>query len=265
MNNHKTSLGRFKPALKSAGCALLILAACWLLSSCQAQVSTAILPAPETWRVQVTPSMRWLGPVFNQCTLQTPYISLLVAELPQPALDPSQVDFAISLEPAQGAGYSAIVGRVGLALVVNASNPISQLHASDIQSIFSGKTLLWDDLPAADCLGCTQPPKGPVQPYIYPNGDDVGKLFSNLFPGLSVKLVDAILAPDPAAIRQAVASDPQGIGYLPAPWIDSSIHSVKISDLAEDKLQYPVVLSASAEPEGVKRSWVLCVQESLNK
>ena len=236
-----------------------------LLSGCHPEISTATLPAPQVWRVQVTPALRWLGPVFNQCTLQAPQTSLLYSELPQPSLNPVQADFTLSLQPANGAVYSAVLGQVGLALVVNPANPLTQLNASEVQSILTGVFANWPELPPADCAGCARPPKGVIQPYIYPAGDDVGRLVQDLFPAQVEKLAGAILAPDPAAVRQAVAADPGGIGFLPAPWLDSSVRSVKIVGIPAEKLQIPIIFSASAEPQAEKRSWLLCVQASLNK
>ncbi len=63
--------------------ALVILA----LAACQPEIDSSTLPAPKTWQVQVTPALRWLGPVMNECTRQVPGIALLYDEEPASALD----------------------------------------------------------------------------------------------------------------------------------------------------------------------------------
>ncbi len=240
--------------------ALAILA----LSACQPALDTSTLPAPETWQVQVTPALRWLGPVLNECTRQVPGIALLYAEEPASALDLKKADFAFSLaKPVDGAGYSAVLGQVGAAVIVNPANPVAQVEQASLEAIFNGKITTWRELPEEDCPGCAAQPVSQVKPYVYAAGDDFGQGLSDLFPGLSQRLPAAILAPDPQAVRQAVAADPSAVGFVPSPVVDSSVRTVKISDPPPDGLRIPLLLSTQAEPAGMKRSWVLCIQNHL--
>ncbi len=221
------------------------------------------MPPPQVWRAQATPALRWLGPIFNACTRQAPQTTLLVDEKPLSGLDLSGADFTFSLQPLDKAAFTAVLGRVELAVVVNPANPLAQLDANGLEAVFSGQAAQWADLAQNGCPSCAKAPQGAIQPYIYPAGDDVGQFFAGLLPGLPARLPSAILAPDPAAVRQAVAADPQGIGYLPAAWVDSTVRSITLTGFTADQLRFPLLLSTAAEPQGEKRSWVLCVQDSL--
>jgi hypothetical protein len=234
-------------------------------AACQPAINTVTLPAPKTWKVQVTPALRWLGPIFNECTRQVPGIALLYDEEPPSALDLSNTDFTFSFsEPVNGAGYTAVMAQVGLAVIVNPANPISQLDTNSLAAIYSGKVVAWGELPAQDCPDCKTSPENPIKPYVYAEGDDLGRGFSDLFPGLPQRLPTAILAPDPQAVRQAVAADPQAVGYIPMPVVDSSVRAVNISDFAAGGMRIPLLLSTQAEPEGAQRSWVLCIQQTIH-
>ncbi len=243
---------------------VLLAAALLVLAGCQPDTDTTTLPAPETWRVQVTPALRWLGPVFNECTRQSPGIALLYDEEPASALDLDRADFALSFsQPVKDAGYTAILAQVNVAVIVNPTNPVLQLNRTSLEAIYGGKAVAWADVLQKDCPGCASFAKNGIKPYVYGEGDDFGLGFSDLFPGLSLRVLSAVLAPDPEAVRQAVASDPQAVGIIPVPTVDSSVRQVAINDVPADHLRVPLLLSTPSEPAGAKRSWVLCVQQKI--
>ena len=190
---------------------------------------------------------------------------MLYNEETAPALDPHKADFTFSLEPASSAGYTVLLGQVGMAFVVNPANPVNQLDQAGLGAIFSGKAVTWADLPLTDCPSCASSSASAIKLYVYAPGDDLGQVFSDLVPSLSQKAPSALLAPDPESVRQAVAADPQAIGYIPAPLVDSSVRMVQIIDLQTEQMLFPLILSMTAEPAGEKRSWVFCVQQNLPK
>jgi phosphate transport system substrate-binding protein len=148
--------------------------------------------------------------------------------------------------------------------VVNPANPVTQLSQADLLAIFTGTVSSWADLAKGDCPGCAASSLKAVQPYVYAEGDDLAQVFNGLFPSITPKLPNGgILAPNPGAVLQAVAADPQAIGYLPIAWVDSTVKTVKISDLPAGALRFPLVLSAAAEPQGARLSWLRCVQNAV--
>jgi hypothetical protein len=236
-----------------------------VLVGCQPVISTVTLAAPEVWRVQVSPALRWLNADFHACAATFPNVTLLYDEKPGGALNPAQADFSIGLEPAKGAAYTAILGRSEMTVIVNPANPLSQLSLADLKAIFSGKDAVWADLANGACPECTASTLKAIQPYVYADGDEVARVVESLIPGLTLRQPNALLAPNPQAVRQAVAGDPQAIGLIPAFWLDGTVRAVTISDPPSNGLHLPIVFSGTAEPAGAKLSWLLCVEQSIAK
>ncbi len=234
-----------------------------VLVGCQPVISTATVAAPQVWRVQVSPALRWLNADFHTCTDAMPGVTLLYDEKPADTLNPAQADFTISLEPANGADYTATLGQSELVVIVNPTNPVSLLNLADVQAIFNGKTTAWADLAKGACPACADSALKAIQPYVYAEGDDVARVFESLIPGLRPRQPGALLAPNPLAVRQAVAGDIQAIGVIPAFWLDTTIKAVKIADPPVNGLRFPIVFSAGAEPTGAKLSWLLCVENGM--
>lgn len=236
-----------------------------VLVGCQPVVSTATVAAPVVWRVQVSPALRWLNAGFHTCTGMLPGVTLLYDEKPAAALDPAQADFTISLEPAKGAAYTARLGQSELTVIVNPANPLIQLKVADLQAIFNGKVVAWVDLAKSACPECAASSLKAIQPYVYAEGDDMARVFESLIPGLALRQPNVLLAPNPQAVRQAVAGDAQAIGVIPAFWLDGTVKAVTISDPPTNGLRFPIVFSAAAEPTGAKLSWLLCVQKGIDQ
>jgi hypothetical protein len=234
-----------------------------VLVGCQPVISTATLVSPDVWRVQVSPALRWLNADFHTCTATLPNVTLLYDEKPAASLDPAQGDFTISLEPAKGAAYTASLGQSAMTVIVNPANPLSQLSLADLQAIFNGKVIAWADLAKGACLECATSTLKAIQPYVYAEGDEVARVLESLIPGLAPRQPNALLAPNPLAVRQAVAGDAQAIGIIPAFWLDATVKAVPISDPPANGLRFPIVFSATAEPVGAKLSWLLCVENAI--
>ena len=81
-----------------------------LLSACQVQTITLTPPpAPETWQVETTPALRWLGPVFQRCTIGLPGANLLIHERPAAQLGGPQVDFSFQWGDRAAARFSFLM------------------------------------------------------------------------------------------------------------------------------------------------------------
>jgi hypothetical protein len=93
---------------------------------------------------------------------------------------------------------------------------------------------------------------------VYAAGDDV-QAAANWLPAGPA----AVLAPDPAAVRSAVAQERYSLGTLPAHWLDSSVKKVTIVGAGEGQLKHPLLAMAAQEPQGTRRAWLFCVQAKL--
>ena len=111
------------------------------------------------------------------------------------------------LQTAKKAGVRLVpqaIGSYGVAVVVNAKNPVTNLKPSQVRAIFSGKITNWNQL------------RGPDQPInLVVLGPQTGARagFQNLAMRGDDYAATATALPDYATIVAAVAADPFAIGY----------------------------------------------------
>ena len=246
---------------------LVLLSVLLLLSACQAETSTITLPPPQTWSVQVPQELAWLGPDLNACAAQVSpsgQVGVLLDSAAATGTTATPSDFILQLDTGDplALAYEAVLGQLDLAIVVNPQNPLVELSLDEIQAAFSGQVTDWAGLSPKDCQKCIQQ-KGPVQPLIYPAGDAVQRAFESVFQRLPARPLTATLAPDPLAVREAVATNRQAIGFIPAAFVDATVQMVRVTDLAPGRLRFPIVVGAASPPEGIRLAWLLCLQGKI--
>ena len=76
-----------------------------------------------------------------------------------------------------------------------------------------------------------------------------------------------MLAPDSLAMLEAVAGDPNAIGYLPVsilssgdPELVSKIKTIQLDKALEENLLQPVIVLTQNEPGVLMRELLVCVQ-----
>ncbi len=232
------------------------IAATLLLAACQPQAASPIPTLPVV-RVQFTPAAQPLTARLHACAAQVG-AGLVVDETPAGALDPSGADFALRLGvPAASPGFLAQVGQDEIVVIVPPDNPVQDLSLADLQGIFSGKIKSWDAL-----AGGQGQSGGAIQVWAYPPGDDLRAAFDVAVLGNAGLTPLAYPAPDPAAMLQAVASNPGAIGYVLKSELDASVRSLPLSDVDLSAFEQPVLAISQAEPQGVARALLVCMQES---
>jgi hypothetical protein len=237
----------------------ILLAALVLLAGCRPEIQPdPPLTTPVVWQVQITPALRWLTPIFQKCTADLPGTHLVVNEQSALHLDPQKADFSFQWgEPANLLPFVTVVAQDELAVVVNPANPLTSLTMTEVQSLFAGKTDSWSLVLKARCASCGPDFEGAVKAYGYATGEDVQQAAIWIQPGPAM-----FLAPDPQAVREAVARERYSIGFLPARWVDKTVKSLKIEGIEPGLLKRPILGLASQEPQGAKRAWLLCVSEA---
>ncbi|MFN2148900.1 MAG: substrate-binding domain-containing protein [Anaerolineales bacterium] len=147
-------------------------------------------------------------------------------------------------------------------LIVAASNPgLSGLTLRELREIFIGQKTNWSQLGG---------PEWPIQPMIYPEGDELRTAFEAIVLQSDRLTPNARLLPDPASMAKAVAGTPGAIGILPGTTPTTGLtvlsldgHRANAANLANGS--YPLALSwvatAPQEPEGLAREWLGWVQE----
>ena len=110
-----------------------------------------------------------------------------------------------------------IVGMDGIAVIVNHSNPISQMTTDQLGKIFSGGVTNWSEVGGAS---------GPI--HVFSRDDNSGTF--DTFKALVLKgkplVGGAVRLEDSAELSNRVADDPQAIGFIGLPYI---LHSKAIA------------------------------------
>jgi phosphate transport system substrate-binding protein len=152
--------------------------------------------------------------------------------------------------------YLSQMGWEQIMVIVNQGNGLSQLSSSEIQSVYTGQTSKWDNDAGQ-----------PIQVWVLTDGDPVRMLFDRAVLKSSRLTSEAMLAPDPEAMLEAISSDTNAIGYLPGSALSSSdpslvaqVKVIQLEQLLQDELHPPVIALTQNEPDGLVRELLLCVQ-----
>jgi ABC-type phosphate transport system substrate-binding protein len=238
---------------------LAIMLASLALAACQPAASKP-LPTVAAVRVQYTPAMQPALKSLSGCASQIPGVGLVVTELPADRMDFAKADLSLRFgSPGQTPGFSAAIGSDDVVVVVNASNHTA-VQPGDLAAIYTGRIRDWNDAAKSQpASSSVTPAPNPIQVWSYTPGDDVRDVFTkDLLDGTAIA-ERVNLAPNPAAMLQAVASDPAAIGYLPRSLVTSQI---RVLDFAGKKpAPAPLLALASAEPQGLTRALLACLQQ----
>ena len=128
-------------------------------------------------------------------------------------IKPEEASKLTSMGDMSSATNEHILGLDGIAVIVNASNPANQLDKAKIMRIFTGEINDWSQ------LGSTS---GPIK--IYARNDNSGTYdtFKSLVLAGKPLAAGAQRIEDSKALSEAVSSDPNGIGFIGLPYIDSA-------------------------------------------
>ncbi len=234
------------------GCLFLVLAALALvLAACRPSLVLEPAHTPQVIRASITPSLNPLRPLFKRCIAESPQAGLVVTESIVPSLE--QADLALGWGANSLPGeFAAVLGEERLAFIVHPQNSLDQISLADLIAIYQGTRSDW---PSGG-------PAGEIQPWAYPGGEDIQQIFAAAV-GVPLPGNASAIAPDPAAMVEAVAASHQAIGFLPGRWLDERVKEVQIEGIGEDQLRQPILALSESEPEGLAKSWLLCLQENL--
>jgi hypothetical protein len=236
-------------------CLVLLLAACGSpqvpTPSSTPQAITVIYP------IALQPWVDRLGSCASKDPLTALYIQVSnnVAE----KIMPDEISLALSPDEKQiGDYFASQVGREQVVVIVNSENPITELSKDKLKSIYTGRTTTW---PSGDGQ--------PAQIWVLPSDDPTRRIFDQVVLNGQAVTSEARLAPDPAAMFEAVSGDINAIGYLPMSYLGAdssnttaSVQEVHLDDSLRPALNQPVVALTLGEPEGLLRSLLVCLQST---
>ncbi len=228
-----------------------------LLAACQPQKDTPlVLPTPQLWQVSYPPALGWLEPALNGCTLLTPGRGLVVNQAPYTSLKPGESDITLAWGGGETwDGHTVVLGFDELVVIVNSQNIQPALTAAQLKQIFNGEIKSWGEVNSGS------PDEQKIEVWDYPPGNEIQSIFSSTL-GAPLHNPEAMFAPEPEAMLQAVSSNPNAIGYTPRRWVNESVKIIPVEG-SEALANQPVLANTPTEPDEPLRNWLVCLQQSI--
>jgi hypothetical protein len=238
---------------------LLWLGLILMLAACGVPEESTPAPTPEAIQIIYPATLKPWADKFASCASTNLLVALYFYQSPR--VDSNIISNNVVLElgeptPKEGASYLSQIGVEQIGVIVNQENQLSQLSSNTLKSIFSGQKQSWESAPDQW-----------IQVWVLPNGDPVRKYFDSAVLHSSPLTSEALLAPDPEAMLEAISRDKNGIGYLPGSFLNSSdpslvskVKNIKVDNTLQKELEQPIVAMTQTEPSGLLRELLVCVQ-----
>ena len=113
---------------------------------------------------------------------------------------------------------ATVVARDGIAIVVNPQNPVAALSAEEAQGIFSGRITNWKQVGGPD---------GPIRVMSREEGSGTRRSFDQLVLAGARLAPDALFQNSNGTVREAVASDPNAIGYVSIGLVNDKVKALQ--------------------------------------
>jgi len=181
----------------------------------------------------------------QQCALEQPEIALIVEETSASALDFSSGDLTLWFgEPSQGfLGYAATLGQDEIVIIAGNDVALRNLTREKLTELYSQPSPMY-------------------QVWTYGEDNELRSMFDSIVLVKPTTSGYLQLAPDPAAMLEAVTTDPMAIGYIPRAWLGTGeVQLVTIEPELQRDFQQPILALASTEPEGNLKSYLVCLQQ----
>ena len=149
-----------------------------------------------------------------------------------------------------------VIARDGIAVIVNPSNSISDLTVEEIRGIFAGSIKDFSQVGGR---------KGHIWPVTREEGSGTRGAFEELIMG-ALSITPAALVQDSnGSMRELIANDPGGIGYISMGLVDKSVKALSIDGVKATrenarsgayKFLRPFLFVLKKEPQGAAKQFI---------
>jgi len=112
-----------------------------------------------------------------------------------------------------------VIAKDGIAVIVNSSNQVAELSMENIKKIFCGEVTNWNEVGGADA---------PIVVINREEGSGTRGAFEELVLGSAQFIETAAIQNSTGAVRTAVSSDPNAIGFISLGSLNESVKAVKV-------------------------------------
>lgn len=231
------------------------------LVSCGSPGIATPAPTPEAIHIYYPSSLQPWSDRLSSCASENPHIAVFFTQSSSAELKLNTGEIELSIgeySPGEANIYPFQLGWEQVVVIVNQANPISKLSSDTIREIYKGQKITWDDHLSQL-----------IQVWVLPQSESVRQYFDE---ALNISLPyspNALLAPDPSAMLEAVAEDVNAIGYLPQAYITysgsldtSRVKSIQLEPSAQQDLRIPVIATSLGEPTANVRNLLVCLQNA---
>jgi hypothetical protein len=260
----------------------LVIGLLWSLAACSNPVAATAPPTPRIVSLQLTTAVMGWKNDLTACASAQPQVGLIIQEAPLGQIDLTQADVLLRFAepPTTLTAYSAILGWDEVVVITHPSYPTTQITRQALQAIYAGKATTWSDLQLPGLQGSEQA-RLPLQVWAFPPENDIRHVFDKVVLDGVKPTPHTYLAPDAAAMLEAIARTPGSIGYLLKSSLDlasgqkpagqknggtpSSVQIVKPLTIADSLsgMKQPILAIAPSEPQGDLRQLLLCLQKKI--
>ena len=233
---------------------LIFGALCALLAACAAPT-----PAPPTpLRVEATdltaPLLSDLAAAYVEVD---PKVTLIPSVVPLSSLSAdlaagrADLGLAVNYDSDQ---FATPLGYVPLIVIVYPSNPVGSLSVAQVRAIYMGQITEWGQVGAGS---------GEIQVVGREDRSDAESFFevSALSGARAAVTGNALVAPTWGAMREVVSQNPNAIGFLPLPELDTSVKRVSV----DADWRALIVGVGLKEPTGAARDFLAWVQSEAGQ
>ena len=149
-----------------------------------------------------------------------------------------------------------LLARDGIAVVTHPSNSVASLTKEQIIGIYAGNITNWSQVGGQDRA---------IDVVAREEGSGTRTAFQDLVMGKALIKANAILQPSNGAVRTAVSSDRQAVGFVSMGYVGSSVKALAINGVAATEENatngtYPIVrrlyFLTKAQPMGLVRDFI---------
>jgi hypothetical protein len=239
------------------------------VTACQPGEST-LASTQTALRIELSPSLEYLSPAIQACTLQNGSLHIILEEKPASEMNKTGADASLMWGERQIPPVSKTfrLGSDRLVLAAHKNNPIEKLKVDQAFFLLRGGLATWGDAIKQFCPECNAPDSylsSTIEPWQYTPGTDVFGEVANLsLESPAASLGRVYLTPGPKSLAEAITNNPSAIGWLPARWLNENLKEIAIEGI-DPALQVIQVLAVTPQqPQPILQEWLHCLQSSYN-
>lgn len=150
-----------------------------------------------------------------------------------------------------------VIAHDAIAVVIHPQNPVGEITKAQIKEIFAGRITNWKELGGID---------HPIHVIAREEGSGTRGAFDELIMGKDEEVTPAALVQESnGSVRETVAGDPYGIGYVSLGLVDKRVKALKVDGVFptleavkqnEYSIVRPFLFVTKGEPDGLARDFI---------